>query len=147
MNERFFLTCVFAIAFFVSCERSSDTNLSLPTNPLLSSSSSWALVKESYVRLKEGPAEGTRDLGNLRDAVLVEVLGREFGKGSVLKERGLWCRIRVETEIADATAKLPEPSEGKKDDSEPRLEGWVPASSLVIYDSREQALGAMRAFR
>ena len=107
--------CLFSLA---ACGRLGDKKLDLPPTPLLSASSSWGLVKSSYVRLKEGPDLASVDRAALRDGTEVEIVGREFDKGG----GALWLKVRTLESKGEAS-----------------VEGWVGEESLDIYATREQA--------
>jgi len=110
---------------FSSCGVSAHS-LNLQPTPILSGGSGWAIVSDSYIRLKAGPALEAADVADLRDGSEAEVLGREAGKDSA-GERSLWYKLRV------------------SDSGEKPLEGWVLESEIELYDSKVQADRALRA--
>ena len=115
-----------------SCTRFGEGSLKLQPNPILSGGLGWAVVKDAYVRLKEGPSETTRDIDHLRRGSVYRLDARVFGSrepGSAdvpLKpgERGFWYGI--------------ESGIGK---------GWVRETELDIYGTQSQAKKAATAYR
>jgi hypothetical protein len=125
----FLLFTAFALASLGlgSCSRLREGSLKLETNPILTGGIGWAVVKEAYVRLKEGPSDSTQDLDHLRRGSVVRLDTRDFGtSGDAAKpdQREVWYGIE---------------SEGSK--------GWVRETELDIYDSRSQAERAAAAYR
>jgi hypothetical protein len=53
-----------------------EASLKLQANPILSGGLGWAVVKEAYVRLKEGPSDSSKDIDHLRRGAIE----RRFGK-------------------------------------------------------------------
>jgi len=100
----------------------------LPATPLLTGGLGWAVVKDSYVRLKESPSEGARDLDHLHRGAVFKLEERELGpqdKGSGDDDAPkLWYRLE---------------SEGGK--------GWVVDSELDIYSTEAQAKKASGSYR
>jgi len=129
----------------VSCSRVGD--LKLAANPPLSAGLGYALVKDSYVSLAASPGSEAAGVSHLRDGTLVELVGRELGtapakvaapssgNGVAPSPRGtgaeFWYRVRI----------VAEPKAGE----EPPPEGWVMASQLLVFESREQAERAAKA--
>jgi hypothetical protein len=115
-----------------SCTRFGEGSIKLPANPILSRGIGWAVVKDAYVRLKEGPSDSTRDIDHLRRGSVYRLDARVFGShepGSTdtpLKpgERGFWYGI--------------ESGIGK---------GWVRETELDIYSTQPQAERAATAYR
>ncbi|MBL8967638.1 MAG: hypothetical protein JNG85_11570 [Spirochaetaceae bacterium] len=129
----------------VSCSRVGD--LKLAANPPLSAGLGYALVKDSYVSLAASPGSEAAGVSHLRDGTLVELVGRELGtapakgaaaasgNGAAPASKGagteFWYRVRV---VADTKAGEDAPAEG-----------WVMASQLLVFESREQAERAAKA--
>ncbi|MGA2546063.1 MAG: hypothetical protein ABSF43_05925 [Rectinemataceae bacterium] len=115
-----------------SCTRFSEGSLKLQANPILSGGLGWAVVKDAYVRLKEGPSDSTRDLDHLRRGSVYRLDAREIGsiasglRDAVMKadERVIWYGIQSES-----------------------AKGWVRESELDIYGSQAQAERAAVAYR
>jgi len=99
-----------------SCSRSLESSLRPPETPLLSGGLGWALVKESYVRLKEKPTNSASDIDHLRKGGVFEVQERVIGSASSSGDKGLWYRLKVEN-----------------------ASGWVHEGFIDVYKSREQA--------
>lgn len=126
----FLFFTLFLLAAFsstTSCSRTGEGSLKLQANPILSGGLGWAVVKEAYVRLKEGPTDSSRDVDHLRRGLIFKLDAREMGsQGGTAKnaDPAIWYGIE---------------SEGVK--------GWVRDSELDIYASRAQAEKAAAAYR
>ena len=101
------------ILALASCRPAPDVvNLDLPPTPILTNSSRWGVVTESYVRVLAGPGETDRVFGTLRADDIVEVTSQE-----VDPETGrYWTYVSREG-----------------------LEGWIPREAMDLYDSASQA--------
>lgn len=97
--------------------------MSLPLNPLLGSSSPWAVVDAAYLVLKAEPSAEAGDSATARRGEVLQMLARvrvaQKGGGEVL-----WYGLS---------------KDGKK--------AWAPADGLLLYDSREKALTAAQKLR
>lgn len=121
------LICALPAALALSsCGVGGIRGLDLQPTPILSGGAGWAIVSESYIRLKVRPALDAVDVADLRDGSEVEILGREIGKDSA-GAQALWYKIRV------------------SDPGSAQLEGWVLGSELEIYESKLQADRALKA--
>ena len=126
------LVLLLSISGLSSCTRFGEGSIKLPANPILSGGLGWAVVKDAYVRLKEGPSDSSRDIDHLRRGSVYRLDARVFGShepGSTdtpLKpgERGFWYGI--------------ESGIGK---------GWVRETELDIYSTQPQAERAATAYR
>ncbi len=114
---------------FSSCGLLGLRRVELPSTPLLTAGTGWALVKSSYVRIKASAGVAAQDVAALRDGSLVIVLGREYAKDS----SGLWYSVRSI-----------QPGEAPDQKAESSVEGWVPEAELTLYASRSQAERALR---
>jgi hypothetical protein len=127
-----FAALALTVIGFASCSRFSEGSLKLQANPILSGGLGWAVVKDAYVRLKEGPSDSTRDLDHLRRGSVYRLDAREIGliasgsRDAVMKadEREIWYGIQSES-----------------------AKGWVRESELDIYGSQAQAERAAVAYR
>ncbi len=118
---------VLAVLGASSCTRMGGSSLRLQANPILTGGIGWAVVKDAYVRLKEGPSDSTRDLDHLRRGSVLSLDARKFGTGDdpmAPDEPEIWYGVE---------------SEGAK--------GWVRESELDVYDSRAQAETAAARYR
>ena len=116
--------CAFFVFGLIACGISIDSSLKLAPTPPLSGGSGWAVVEVAYARLKARPSGSASDLGHLRRGSVVELLGRELGDPMVAKDKGLWCRLKVEG-----------------------VEGFVRESELDVFSSKEQADRAARGYQ
>jgi hypothetical protein len=127
-----FAALALTVIGFASCSRFSVGSLKLQANPILSGGLGWAVVKDAYVRLKEGPSDSARDLDHLRRGSVYRLDAREIGsiasgsRDAVMKadERVIWYGIQSES-----------------------AKGWVRESELDIYGSQAQAERAAVAYR
>jgi len=123
-----FALLILVVAGLSSCLRMEAGSLKLEANPPLSGGLGWAVVKEAYVRLKESPADASRDLDHLRRGVVFRLEGRQLGPGEATDRAPgattVWYGIE---------------SEGVK--------GWVRETVLDVYQSQAQAEKAAAAYR
>ncbi len=110
------LGCFFCFCMLAACSRSLESSLRPPETPLLSGGLGWALVKESYVRLKEKPTSSASDIDHLRKGGVFEIEERVIGSASSPADKGLWYRLKVET-----------------------ASGWVHEGLIDVYTSKAQA--------
>lgn len=128
-SAKFFLFAflVLAVLGMASCSRLREGSLKLEANPILTGGIGWAVVKDAYVRLKEGPSDSTQDIDHLRRGSVYRLDAREFGTGDDQAgpdAREMWYGVEAE---------------GAK--------GWVRESELDIYASQAQAKKAAAAYR
>jgi hypothetical protein len=117
---------------FSSCSRFGDGSLKLQANPILSGGLGWAVVKDAYVRLKESPADSTRDMDHLRRGSVYRLDARVIGSRTLgfgdsaakADDREIWYGIESES-----------------------AKGWVRESELDIYGSQAQAERAATTYR
>jgi hypothetical protein len=121
------VACLFSLTLLVSCGRFPAKGIDLPSTPILSGGAGWALVKSSYVRLKEKPTASSADLAAIRDGSLAEVKGREFDSSG----SSLWYELNLEDLGKDGKSLV--------------LRGWVAESDLDIFASKAQAERALAA--
>jgi hypothetical protein len=112
------------IMLALACSRSAESSLKPPETPILTGGLGWALVKESYVRLKERPASSAADLDHLRRGSVLEVEARAIGDAAKPDDKGLWYRLK---------------SEG--------VSGWVKEAELDVFRSKDQADRARAALK
>ena len=114
---------VLAACLSASCVKEEPpAALDPPPTPVLTAESRWAVVNRPYVRVLEEPAAGSAVSGMLRKGDIVEVVskvGEEDG-------RTYWLGI---------------------DGPDGGTAGWVPDSSLDVYDSPDRARTASDALR
>ena len=126
--QAFFIAVLILAALGASsCTRMSGSALKLQANPILTGGIGWAVVKDAYVRLKEGPSDSTRDLDHLRRGGVLRLDARKFGTSddpTAPDVPEIWYGVE---------------SEGAK--------GWVRESELDLYESRAQAETAAAGYR
>jgi hypothetical protein len=108
--------CALLALCATACLRSAESSLRPPETPILTGGLGWALVKESYVRLKEKPASSSSDLDHLRRGSVLEVEARAIGDAAKTEDRGLWYRLKAEG-----------------------ASGWVRETELDLFRTEEQA--------
>ena len=94
-----FVLLALAVLATASCSRMGESTLKLQPNPPLSGGIGWAVVKDAYVRLKEGPSDSTQDIDHLRRGSVYRLDAREFGAGDDTARasgRDVWYGIDVE---------------------------------------------------
>jgi hypothetical protein len=106
-----------------SCSRSGEGSVKVQANPILTGGLGWAVVKDAYVRLKEGPADSAKDLDHLRRGSVYRLDARQLG-GQASGEREIWYELESEGGV-----------------------GWVREGELDIYASKAQAEKAAAAYR
>jgi hypothetical protein len=114
---------VLAAAAFPSCSRSGEGSVRVQANPILTGGLGWAVVKDAYVRLKEGPADSAKDLDHLRRGSVYRLEARQLG-GQASGEREIWYSLESESAV-----------------------GWVREGELDVYASKAQAEKAASAYR
>jgi hypothetical protein len=111
---------------FVSCSRANE--IKPPPTPLLTGGLGWAVIKDSYVRLKESPSDSARDVDHLRRGAIFGLEARELGSRKPDSEEEDKPNIWYEVESGG-------------------VKGWVSDSELDIYDSRAQAEKAAKSYQ
>jgi hypothetical protein len=123
---------VFEIALFLSalafasCSRTNE--IKPPPTPLLTGGLGWAVIKDSYVRLKESPSDSARDVDHLHRGAVFGLEARELGSRKSDSAEDDKPNIWYELE-----------SSGVK--------GWVSDSELDIYAYRTQAENATKSYQ
>jgi hypothetical protein len=108
--------CILCALSAAACRRAGESALRPPETPILSGGIGWALVKESYVRLKEKPSSSASDLDHLRRGSVLEIEARAIGSADRQEDRGLWYRLRTEG-----------------------ISGWAREAELEVFKTEEQA--------
>jgi hypothetical protein len=116
--------CILLAFSALACLRSAESSLRPPETPILTGGLGWALVKESYVRLKEMPTASASDLDHLRRGSVLEVESRAIGDAARPEDQGLWYRLK-----ADGAS------------------GWVRETELELFRTEEQAERAGAAIK
>ncbi len=118
-----------AMISLASCFRGAEASIKPPANPLLSGGLGWAVVKEAYVRLKEGPSDSAKDVDHLRRGSVYRLDSRVIGAADQGQAGGqaspvLWYGLKAEGG-----------------------DGFAKGSELDVYESRAQAERAAQAYR
>ncbi len=110
--------------FLLSCSPSRESSVKLDPTPPISGGPGWAVVKGAYVRLKESPRQGARDLSHLRRGEVLEIAGRDLGSSGSTEDRGVWYRLKAEIGL-----------------------GWAREADLDVFPTKVQALHASAGYR
>jgi hypothetical protein len=108
--------CIIGALSFFACSRSLESSLRPPETPILTGGLGWALVKESYVRLKEKPLSSASDLDHLRKGSVLRIEARAIGDAAKPEDEGIWYRLQASG-----------------------ISGWVRDDDLDVFRSEEQA--------
>ena len=124
------LSSIVLILALSSCSRTAEGTLKLQANPILTGGLGWAVVRDAYVRLKEGPADSSSDLDHLRRGSVYRLDSRKLsvadpsGRSSSSDLPGIWYGLEADG-----------------------FKGWVREAELDIYSSQAQAEKAAAAYR
>jgi hypothetical protein len=110
------LICIIGALPICACSRSLESSLRPPETPILTGGLGWALVKESYVRLKEKPLSSASDLDHLRKGSVLRIEARAIGDAAKPEDKGIWYRLQASG-----------------------ISGWVRDDDLDVFRSEEQA--------
>jgi hypothetical protein len=113
------LALLLALCLPVSCMRNSSiTTLDLPSTPAVSTLERYALVLDPYISLRDLPGETGITIAHGRRGEIYEVSGKRIVQTGT--EGVIWLHLG---------------------------EGWVLASSVQLYSSREKAETAAAALK
>jgi hypothetical protein len=110
------LSCFIGALSLCACSRSLESSLRPPETPILTGGLGWALVKGSYVRLKEKPLSSASDLDHLRRGSVLKIEARAIGDAAKPEDEGIWYRLQASG-----------------------ISGWVRDDDLDVFRSQEQA--------
>jgi hypothetical protein len=100
-----------------SCRGSRNTErINLPTTPVLSIRSTWAVVKSTLLRVREEATSQSVVLSHIRMGAVIEILTRSDLAATIEGETDYWYRVDYDG-----------------------LKGWVFGSYLEVFDSRAKA--------
>lgn len=104
---------IFTLIFLASCgPKDVPVSLDPPPTPILTSESAWGVANRPYQKILESPDPMAGVSGTLRSGDIVEVISKVGSSDG----RRYWLEIQTD--------------EGK---------GWIPDTSLDVYDSLPQA--------
>ncbi len=127
---RFFyimMITVFIVPFSLTgCKEKEEVigDIYLPPAPLISESSSWAVIDSSYLRLRERPEENARVVTTLWRGYVLEIISRGPTRVFIENQEDYWYQITYDG-----------------------LQGWVFGSYLSVYDTKDDAEKAARSVR
>lgn len=112
-----YLLPVFALLMLSSClerkeEASATKEWDLPSTPIFSNSSYWAVVSDPYLKVYRYRDNKENLVTTCRRGDILEVRERHFGQN----DEDIWLKVIYREE-----------------------QGWVSASSLMLFDNQEQA--------
>jgi uncharacterized protein YgiM (DUF1202 family) len=110
------LLAAILLAIPVSCRGGRPERIVLPSTPVLSIRSTWAVVKSPLLRVRAEPSNKSEVLSHVRIGVAVEIIARSDNEDTLENEVAYWYRINYDG-----------------------LKGWVFGSYLEIFDSRSLA--------
>lgn len=112
-----YLIAVFMLILLTSCtERKKEASIykewDLPSTPIFSNSSYWAVVSDPYLKVYRYRDNKEDLVTTCRRGDILEVLERHFGQD----DEDIWLKVLYKEE-----------------------QGWVSGSSLMLFDNQEQA--------
>ena len=120
MNRNYCLAALALLMILFSCKKENFTpdTLILEPTPILTDDRTWGVVTEAYLKIVPEPGEVRDSVATLRRGEIVEI------KATLKSDNEYWCRIVFQD-----------------------LTGWVPRSSLNLYDVRSRAETGARMIR
>jgi hypothetical protein len=111
------LGCLLFLLTLASCgRRPVAERIELPSTPVLSIRSTWAVVTSPFLRLRDEPLAKAAVLAHVRRGSVLEVLSRTDRKEELEETSSYWYQVSYEG-----------------------LRGWVFGAFLEIVDSRARA--------
>jgi hypothetical protein len=111
------LLLLLALVPFASCARRPVVErIELPSTPVLSIRSTWAVVTSPFLRLRDEPLADASVLAHIRRGAVLEVLSRTDRKEELEQTSSYWYQVSYEG-----------------------LRGWVFGAFLEIVDSKPRA--------
>jgi uncharacterized protein YgiM (DUF1202 family) len=111
------LTVLLLLLIPIACSRQGNQEkVSFPPTPVLTISSTWAVVTSPLLRVREEPTNKAQVLSRVRMKALVEVIAKSDKEETVEDETAFWYRINYQG-----------------------LKGWVFGSYLQVFDSLSKA--------
>jgi uncharacterized protein YgiM (DUF1202 family) len=118
MYRKIILWFLFLILIFTSCgEDKTAQHISLPSTPILSSHSHWAVVKTDYLRIRVKPTVDAEMLSSTGMGAVVRIISQTENKELVGQEKDYWYQIEDQG-----------------------IRGWVFGAHLDFFSSKSEAL-------
>jgi hypothetical protein len=116
MAKRAFLIPILSLALFYCQREALIQRVKLPPTPVLSIRSTWGVVTNSLVRVRQEPQSGSQILSHLGQGTIVEILSQTEEQKQIEDETDFWYEVNYEG-----------------------LRGWLFGAYLEIFDSRVKA--------
>ena len=125
-NSLLFALCVSVGMLFSSCRGQPDDmqQIVLPSTPVLSTSSSWAVINSSHLRLRDQPNVESGVVTTLWRGYVIEVLAKQSHLAEVEDETNYWYQVNHDG-----------------------IQGWVFGAYLTFYGSHDTAIRAGESLR
>lgn len=126
-KDVFFITAiVLLISGLSACSRKEEEPLKveLPSTPVLTVRTSWAVISSSHLRLRERPSVESNAVTTLWQNNVLEIISRDEKKQSVEGRSDYWYQVAYDG-----------------------LQGWVFGAYLEMYESETEARRMARSRR
>jgi len=122
----FYITILILTTVFSGCGKKSDEPLQveLPSTPVLTVRTSWAVISSSHLRLRERPSVESNAVTTLWKNNVLEIISRDEVKQTVEGHNGYWYRVAYDG-----------------------LQGWVFGAYLELFESEAEARRKARSQR
>ncbi len=111
------IACILLFIIFSSCgEDRTAQNISLPSTPIISAHSRWAVVKIDYLRIRAKPAADSEMLSSTGMGAVVRIISQTENKELLGQEQDYWYQIEDQG-----------------------VRGWVFGAHLDFFNSRSEA--------
>jgi uncharacterized protein YgiM (DUF1202 family) len=112
----FAVTAVFFLLLFSCGENGRERRIELPSTPIISSYSKWAVVTTDYLRIRSGPGEDSAMLASTGMGAVARILSRAQPAGDQGDTRPVWYQIEIKG-----------------------MRGWVVGTDLRFFGSESEA--------
>ena len=119
MNRKtiFLILNIIHLLFLFTCKsEDSHSEITFPTTPVLSITSSWGVVKANFLRIREEPSKNSKVVHHIRKSSIIEILSKTDKKEIIEELESYWYRINFDG-----------------------LRGWIFGGYLDMFDSKEEA--------
>jgi hypothetical protein len=103
--------------FFCCGQDKKAGRIALPTTPIISSYSKWAVIKIDYLRIRARPVKDAEMLGSTGMGAVVRILSQTEPKDESTEQKNTWYEIEAKG-----------------------IRGWVVGRDLVFFNSESEAL-------
>jgi uncharacterized protein YgiM (DUF1202 family) len=118
-----FCSLIFLFSFGAGCSRQEkeEITIELPTTPVLSSRSRWAVITGSHLRLRDRATTDSKAITTLWRGNVLEILARDETKVRVEGKDDYWYQVAYDG-----------------------LQGWVFGAYIELYESERKAEAASK---